>query len=235
MNRDRRRRFTTTMKLFILLVLATAAAFAGQLTVTVPFDGTALETVRFAGYTSLSSPETRPLAIVGAPDLPVLPVLVALPAESRAVSVTVTEAHYTTLAGRHNIIPAAEQIPLSLMDAASIPMLQPNPEIYGSSETFPGAFARLESSEAVLGYPVASVSVYPVRWNPASGTLEVLESLTMEVEYVSDPTVRRASIRSQQTEQRTGDLVRGMVITPSRLTAAEPPLLKAATFPSANM
>lgn len=202
------------MKFAFFAILLSAAVFAGELTVTVPFDGGSVSLVEFAGYTTVTSPETYPITTLGSPALPVLPVSIALPAGSRAVSVSVSEQHYTPLRGRFNILPAVEQVPLSLMDGATIPLPSPDPLIYGSSETFPGRAARLESSGVIMGFPVAAVSVYPVRWNPAGGTIEVLESLTLQVEYVSDPEMRTVQVRSAQSESRDADMVRALVVNP---------------------
>lgn len=202
------------VKIAIFVILASATAFAGELTVTVPFDASTVAMTDFAGYTTVTSPSTYPLSIIGAPNLPVLPVQIALPSESRAVSVTVIEASYAPLRGRYNILPATEQVPLSLMDGATIPMPRPDPGIYNSTETFPGGIAKLENSAVLLGFPVARVSVYPVRWNPADGTIEVLESVTLNVEYVADPSMRTVQVRSAQSEARTSQVVRNAVVNP---------------------
>jgi len=202
------------VKIVMLVILASATAFAGELTVTVPFDGSSVSMTDLAGYTTVSSPSTYPLSTIGAPALPVLPVHVALPAESRAVSVSVIEASYAPLRGRYNILPAVEQVPLSLMEGATIPMPRPDPGIYNSAETFPGAIARFENSSVLLGFPVARVSVYPVRWNPADGTIEVLESVTLHVGYVADPSMRTVQVRSAQSEARTSEVVRNAVVNP---------------------
>jgi len=202
------------VKIVMLVILASATAFAGELTVTVPFDGSSVSMTDLAGYTTVSSPSTYPLSTIGAPALPVLPVHVALPAESRAVSVSVIEASYAPLRGRYNILPAVEQVPLSLMEGATIPMPRPDPGIYNSTETFPGAIARFENSSVLLGFPVARVSVYPVRWNPADGTIEVLESVTLHVGYVADPSMRTVQVRSAQSEARTSEVVRNAVVNP---------------------
>lgn len=202
------------MRMILISLLLMASAFAGELTVTVPFDGSALETTEYGGYTFFHSPETYPMSRVGAPALPVLPVQVALPAESRAVSVTVVDAFYAPLRGRYNVLPATEQVPLSLMDRTSVPLPQPDPAVYGSAESFPAVTARFENSGVMLGFPLATVSVYPVRWNPADGTVEVLQNLVLEVEYIHDSDMRRVSTRSAQSEARTAELVRSLVANP---------------------
>jgi hypothetical protein len=202
------------MKLFLILLLLAGFAYSGELTVTVPFDGSSVTMRDYAGYTVLYSPETYPIATPGVPALPVLPLQVALPPESRAVSVTVVDAAYIPVRGRFDILPATEQVPLSLMDITDIPLPSPDPGIYNSSETFPQVTAVFESSGSLLGFPVARISVYPVRWNPASGQLETLDSVTLTVEYVPDPSARTVQVRSVGSEQRSGDLVRNLVINP---------------------
>lgn len=202
------------MKLFCIIALASAICIAGEITVTVPFNAASMEVTDFAGYTMVTFPETYPMTNIGAPALPVLPVQVALPAESRAVSVEVVDASYERLRGAFNMAPAVQQVPFSLMDGAIIPLPSPDPGIYNSTETFPGAMARLESSGVLIGFPVARVSVYPVRWNPADRSLEVLESVTLRVEYVADPEMRTVQVRSFQSEERSMELVKNLVVNP---------------------
>ncbi|HOP26058.1 MAG TPA: C25 family peptidase propeptide domain-containing protein, partial [Candidatus Sabulitectum sp.] len=197
----------------VLAAVLLSASLAGEFTVTVPVDRQ-VQMREFGGYTSVSIPGAPGISISGAPSLPVLSTPIALPHGTRAVSMEVLSVNWTALRGRHTVLPATEQVPLSLMGQTEIPLPSPDQAIYSSSEFYPGTAARLEESSMLLGFPVAYVSVYPVRWNPASGTIEVASDIQLRVttEYTGDNYQVRA--RSAQTEARTRALVEASVVNP---------------------
>ncbi|HPF32603.1 MAG TPA: C25 family cysteine peptidase [Candidatus Sabulitectum sp.] len=203
----------------VLAAVLLSASLAGEFTVTVPVDHQ-VQMREFGGYTSVSIPGAPGISISGAPSLPVLSTPIALPHGTRAVSMEVLSVNWTALRGRHTVLPATEQVPLSLMGQTEIPLPSPDQAIYSSSEFYPGTAARLEDSSMLLGFPVAYVSVYPVRWNPASGTIEVAGDIQLRVttEYTGDNYQVRA--RSAQTEARTRALVEASVVNPEMVQAS---------------
>ncbi len=71
----------------------------------------------------------------------------------------------------------------------------------------------------LLGFPVAYVSVYPVRWNPATGLIEIATDIQLRVttEYSDNYTVRT---RSAQSEARTRAIVENTVVNPEMVQAS---------------
>lgn len=204
----------------IMAVFLLTMSFAGEFTVNVPISTTDVQVRAMGGYDAVSMPGVPGMNIVGAPGLPVLNTPVALPAGTKAVSVQVVSVSWTPLSGRYTVLPATEQVPLSLMGEREIQLPRPNQSIYSSSENFPSVAARLEESSMLLGFPVAYVSVYPVRWNPASGVLEVADNveLRLTTEYTTDNYSVRA--RSAQSEERTRAIVENTVINPEMVQAS---------------
>ncbi len=203
----------------VFTVLILSLALANEFTVTVPFSASDVEINQMGNYTSVTVPSMASIGTIGAPSLPVMNTQIALPRGTKATSIEVVNATYTPLRGNHLVLPATESVPLSLMGEVTIPLPRPDQTIYGSSETFPALPAKLEDSSMLIGFPVAYVNVYPVRWNPASRTIEVLSNLELKIttEESDNYIVRN---RSAQSENRTRTIVQNAVINPEMVEAS---------------
>ncbi len=209
------------MKIAVLLTMITVSlAMAGEFTVNIPFSASDVSIDQMGNYTAVTIPGTPSLNRIGAPSLPVINTPIALPAGMQATGIEVINASYEPLRGRFTVLPATQPVPLSLMDETVISLPVPDQRIYSSSETFPSNAARFEESSMLIGFPVAYVSVHPVRWNPASGTIEILSDLELRVtteEGTNNYTVRT---RSAQSEARTRTIVEGTVVNPEMVQAS---------------
>ena len=219
------------MKFAALLTLITVSlAMAGEFTVNIPFSASDVTINQMGNYTAVTISGTPSIGRIGAPSLPVINTPIALPAGTQATGIEVVSVSYAPLRGRHTVLPATQLVPLSLMDETVISLPVPDQSIYSSSETFPSNAARFEESSMLIGFPVAYVSVYPVRWNPGSGTIEILSNLELRVtteEGTNNYTVRT---RSAQGEARTRAIVEGSVINPEMVQASG-----AAVIPSRDL
>jgi len=203
------------MKLIILLpVLLFTLAMAGEFTVNIPFSASEVELNRMGNFTSVTVPATPSISRVGSPALPVINTPVALPAGTKAADVEIVSVSWLPVRSNCTVLPATEPVPLSLMGKISIPLPLPDPAIYSSSANFPSAPVKLNESSMLLGFPVAYVSVYPVRWNPATGAVEVISSL--EVKVITEAATNCYSVRtrSAQSEARTRSIVENAVVNP---------------------
>ena len=203
----------------IFTVLILSLALANEFTVTVPFSASSVEINQMGNYTSVTVPSLPSIGTIGAPSLPIMNTQIALPRGTKATSIEVVNATYTPIRGNHIVLPVTEPIPLSLMGEVTIPLPRPDETIYSSSETFPALPAKLEDSSMLIGFPVAYVNVYPVRWNPASRTIEVLSNLELKIttEAADNYSVRN---RSLQSENRTRTIVENTVINPEMVEAS---------------
>ncbi|MCK5132805.1 MAG: T9SS type A sorting domain-containing protein [Candidatus Sabulitectum sp.] len=204
----------------VLAVVILSLTMAGEFTVNVPFSPSDVEITQMANYTSVTIPGTPSIGRIGAPALPLINTPIALPAGTQATGIEVVSVSWQSLRGRHTVLPATQPVPLSLMGETAISLPAPDMTIYTSTENFPSAAVRFNESSMLLGFPVAYVSVYPVRWNPASKTIEVLSSLVIRVtteEFTDNYSVRT---RSAQSEARTRTIVEGTVINPEMVQAS---------------
>jgi len=208
-------RLTTVLALTVL-----SLAFAGEFTVNVPFLPSDVEISQMGNYSSVTIPGETSMGRIGAPALPVINMPVALPAGTKATGIEVVNVSWQSLRGNHTVLPATQPVPLSLMGETVISLPAPDMTIYNSSESFPSTPIKLEESSMLIGFPVAYINFFPVRWNPASKTIEVVSNL--EIRVTTEETTDNYSVRarSAQSEARTRTIVENTVVNPEMVQAS---------------
>ena len=195
------------------IILLAVSAAAGQLEVTLPLEPSAVRVDDRGVTTSVTGRGMGLLEIVGAPTLPAYTERIALPPGCAATRVEIVSEEYRRLPGRYRVMAHQPPVPISLMDG-SHETVPPDPDIYSSSEFYPGSPLEWRGSSVILGIPVAYLQVRPARWNPADGSLEVLTELTVTVDYESVPGASTVSRRSLQSEMRSMETVMNVVANP---------------------
>ncbi len=202
------------MKLFLAVLMLTAlfSVSAGELTVTIPIDRSTINMEEVGPYTRITGEGMRLMSKEGLPCLPVETVRIALPTGCTATSIEIIDAEYISERGRYTVMPAGPRVPLSVDE--EIYPVEPNLEIYAGTEVFPSAPIDFRGSSVIMGLPVAYTNVYPVRWNPADKTIDILSSLTVRVTYENSGAASTVNQRSLQSESRSMDIVRASVVNP---------------------
>ncbi|MBN1433335.1 hypothetical protein JW921_01155, partial [Candidatus Fermentibacterales bacterium] len=208
-----------------ILLAGLTAASAGELVVDIPFDASLVSIENLGVYTGVTVPGLGLLNREGFPALPYMPVRVALPTGCRATSIELLDADYASLDGYFRILPSEAPVPFSVEQ--EVYPVEPNPVVYGSDVTFPFDIVRFNSSGALWGIPMARLTVYPVRWNPASGQIQVLESITVSVSYEYDPDVMTVHRRAESSEQSSMDLARKLVVNPEGVSPSGAEIVEA--------
>ena len=85
---------------------------------------------------------------------------------------------------------------------------------------FPGTPAMLTNSSVYWGIPMAYVKLHPVRWNPATQTIQVLTDMTLSVTYEEDESVRLVSRRTSASENMAMDIARRLVVNPEGVSGS---------------
>jgi hypothetical protein len=209
------------MKPVILLpVLLFSLATAGEFTIDIPFSASEVELGRMGNFTSVTIPATSSISRVGSPALPVISTPVALPAGTKAAGIEIVNISWQAIRTNCRVLPATKPVPLSLMEEIDIPLPAPDPAIYSSSANFPSVPVKLNESSMLLGFPVAYLSVYPVRWNPATGAVEAISDLEIKVTTEAATDGYSIRTRSAQSEARTRTIVENAVVNPEMVQAS---------------
>ncbi|MCD4776898.1 MAG: hypothetical protein K8S15_12710 [Candidatus Aegiribacteria sp.] len=199
--------------LLILGVLTIAfAASAGEMTVSIPLDASAINISEAGIYTKITGIGMGLINVIGAPSLPAYSAKIALPTGCMATEIDIIDAEYTAVRGLYNVMPVQTPVPFSVEWNAS--PVEPDPKIYNSSSFYPANPVEFAGSSVILGIPLAYVMVFPVRWNPVSKTVDILANLTLRVTYESSPEASTVVRRSIQSELRSQETVRNLVVNP---------------------
>ncbi len=199
--------------LLLLLAGAVLAAAAGPVLETL-WDQSQVRISDSGAYAKLALPGTRTIDTPGAPALPIEVLHFVIPADSRVEDVIITRLSEEELPGTYRIFPAQPDVPTG----ETAKWVEPDPAIYEAGGSYPDRRARVLSDGFLAGYRIASVAVYPLTYEPATGkltlarTLEVALSLTSGRDR-SQPRHRTTS-RSDALYRR---LVEGLVANPSDL------------------
>ena len=206
------------MKYFAVLFLITVAVTAGEMTVSIPIDPSAIDMSEAGFYTRITGSGMGLMNIIGAPGLPAYSARIALPTGCRATEIEVIDAEFTEARGFYNIMP--EQTPVPFSVDWNIPVVGPDPDIYNSSLFYPSSPVEFAGSSVILGIPVAYIKVFPVKWNPASRAVEVLTDLTLRVTYENSSEASTVSRRSLQSELRSQETVSSTVVNPDGVSSS---------------
>ena len=202
----------------VFLLMLAAAALAGELTVTIPFDAGQVQLSTEGVYTGVAVPGMPSISIEGLPCLPLVPVRVAIPTGCRATSMEVVDVSWTDLPGFYDVMPANEPVPISVeMDYVQA---LPDEHVYSRDAWFPGSPVTLRDSGVLWGIPMAYVSLYPVRWNPASRTLQIVDRVTVSLVYEQDPDVMLIDRRTAESEAEAMDIARRLVVNPEGVSSS---------------
>ena len=200
----------------ILCALLPALLLAGTVTYTL---STSPDQVRFSRFNGFDAVELTSGIVVpepGKPCLPEVPVTLAVPANSRVTSVTVTPLATTEL-GSHNVMPSQSAYPLSKPAPAWV---APDAQTYSSNVTYPANPLLGYSSGSAAGFKVVAVRVSPLEYQPLSGKLTLATRVRIAVDYV-DGTDGALTLTPSQRDRALPGL-RTLVANPEDLAQFSP-------------
>jgi len=164
----------------------------------------------------------------GAPQLPVEPVVIALPGYQNVTAVTFEIGFWQSLPGTHNVLPAQRQQVLIAgtdlgrksefkLQNANVKMTgedgsgftHPNPAIYESHSAYPSMPVRWTGTSYRHDSTFVQVLVYPVRYIGAEGRIEVCRKVKVEVEVQPRSGVSRQSAEGRSYSSSQPFPVRG--------------------------
>jgi hypothetical protein len=196
-----------------LLIIVVAVSFpllAYEHSITVQPDYSGIQFCRDGDFSRIELPGSYSLGMEGEPDLPFLPVRVALPSGTRAVSMELADCQYRELTSVERVVPVIWQV-CGMEDTAAEP--EPDGGIYSLSEPFPEGNLQEWGSGTLWGYPIAVCWLRPVQWNPATGEIRVLKSAELRITVENDRGIP-VHARTGWSEETSGDIVRSLVANP---------------------
>lgn len=202
-------RFPALAALAVLL-LSAGVGGAGDLTLTwtMPLDELSIQDGAFGERVTL--PGASPSGHPGEPALPAVPLLAALAPWTSVDSVSIVSVERTALPGRHDIRPMQHAVPISRPWDFS-PVAR-DAEAYSRETDAP--VLSLSGGGSLFGYPVAGLVVKPLSWNPATGRLSAVTSLTFTLHCSTDPAGCAPAARSAASERTARELVAASVLNP---------------------
>ncbi len=161
--------------------------------VQVPWSLLSLETISHAGqtFTKVSLPQTANTAELGAPQLPLMSYLLAVPfgvefdlkiqpGKSRSISLDSpvlpmpTEKVDWSLKEDHGALSGEQQIRL---------LYEPNPDIYAKDVNYPGILGEIANEGTIRQQRVVSIAVYPVQYLPSRSGLILYETFSISLSF----------------------------------------------------
>jgi hypothetical protein len=222
-------------RLLLVLVLAVLPLFAGSMTRTVSYDLRDLTFSKANDFDVVNLPGVRPLVKPGDPSLPHVVQAVAIPAGADPTSVELIAEDWIDVPGTFRIAPSQPDIHLPRVGETFNPTIYPpNPEVYASGNPYPETKIRLTGSGTMSGFRMANLELFPVRYIPASGKLQLATRLVYRLSYAENRVDARVATRNQQ--DLFGNAVRAMVANPEDVDRFAPRISRSTstTLPPGN-
>ena len=190
---------------YLTFLMLFSVIFAGELTVDLSYSPADFTFDQQGEWTHIRMSDGVAIGEIGGPEILSEPINILLPPGTKAKSVRIVEASYTTLVDGIEIAPyTPEQIRPMPGFVQNIQSATADKQIYSENRWFPENPVDFSGSGNIGGYSVAGLVVKPIRYNPATGEVQYLQSMKIAVEYksanVPSPAVR--SIKSAEIFRR---------------------------------
>jgi len=215
-------------RFLLVLVLTVLPLFAGSMTRTVSYDLRDLTFSKASDFDVVNLPGALTLVQPGAPGVPHVRQAVLIPAGAEPTGVELIAEEWTDLPGNFRIAPSQPDVRLPRAGETFSPTIYPpDPVIYASSNPYPETKIRLTGSGTMSGYTMAYVELFPVRYVPATGRLQLATRLVYRLSYADNRIDARVATRRQQ--ELFGNAVRAMVVNPEDADRFAPRISRSTT------
>lgn len=187
--------------------LVTADVWGITLELTTPTI--AVESVQYGGedYDALVAPGCIAGGAAGQPDLPRRVVLLGIP-PGADLHVTTTVLEQEILPGRYHVAPVPHWVTASQKEIPLLggntgpaePVYAPDVLTYGADSAYPADMAVVTQSGYMRSQRVASLTLNPFRYHPASGRLEWIRHMRVRVAFQYSGTPGQGQVMSRSEE-----------------------------------
>ena len=184
-----------------------AAVYPESLDLSLSFPG--LEVTDNGNGTQALSMEGYPAAReIGLPALPSRTLNVALPPGTVADGAVMVASEWYEIPGSYNVEWGQQPLTSEPLPGEEPPLPTPADEdVYSSDAVFPAGSVILLGSGRMRGISIAEVRVVPVRYYPASGTIEVCSSMSIRVDTAPDTMPTPDELASQPFDESVKEIV----------------------------
>ena len=130
------------------------------------------------GGVSIRLPGEGMMGMAGCPDLPIVNRHIRIPA-TKGVQVEILEEHWVEM-GWQAVAPLQERVHTE--SELPLPWLR-DEEVYQSARPWPAEWLRVSDPMLLRETRLVTLTVVPLRWNPVTGELQRLESLSLQVHF----------------------------------------------------
>jgi len=210
-------------RLIWLSLLFTLPLAAGVIERTVFFGNDNLMFTRADDYDVVEIRGHSVLLKAGAPRVPRVMEKLVIPAGATVVGVEIIAEEWQDVPGFYKLVPAQPDVPLPVPGQEITPQwYAPRPEIYEASEFYPAMKVRLNGVGSMSGYRIAHVELFPVRYQPVSGVLQLATRITYRLSYRED--VVSDVIATVRQRAVFGSAVAALVVNPEDVVRFAPRL-----------
>ncbi|MCD6163504.1 MAG: T9SS type A sorting domain-containing protein [candidate division Zixibacteria bacterium] len=155
--------------------------------------------------------------IPGEPFIPSKSGHIVLPFGTKADNIRIISESWIELPGEYNIKPAPTQVPISYK--GPLPEIVRNNAIYSSDNPYPPSPMFFSGGGQMRGYSLAGYIIYPLRYYPVSGRLELLQKLEIEVDYSAvftpfSPSIEIGTVVSKMVDNPADVRFQPVVLSP---------------------
>ena len=170
---------------------------AGE-TIRVTYKFAAPEITQVGEYHSVTIEGLPKLQEPGLPMLPIKTANILVPFGKRAKveELRVICGNKVEIEGEYVVEPGQEPVPLN--HTGPVTPTLPSPEVYGSSEPFPGVLRSEVSVQRRSGHEILVLTLYPVQYIPQEGKLSYYEDLTIEVDVEDSYRIYLPSVKKNR-------------------------------------
>ncbi len=155
----------------------------------------------------------------GKPILPCWSFTLVIPQGMKVGQVRVTEDGITSIKAEYLPYPAQPPVPLSASELP--PFVSPEREIYEGTQPWPEERYWISPVGIKSGFRLVNIVIYPVRYDPVSGSYLLSQNMKIEVVYEPDPAAGFSSLTAKQL-QLFSAAVRSIVINPEDVSRFAP-------------
>ncbi len=180
--------------IIVFILLITSVLAAETISTTIHFD--APEIIAHRGETLVTFDNTMQSGLPGEPSIPYRSLRLMLPPSSTVADITILRENPVELDGSWSLFPTQHVRPIS--QGSSGDFVRDN-DVYTSSSAYPANFHGEVRVDHFRGYSYAMVSVTPVEYIPARGSIRYYSTIRVEIQTKSDFSPKILSVSSRES------------------------------------